>query len=135
MKVGDLPKLADVSERVNQNRLKTLENLGLIEYAEIGNADRVTYSNSAIRMVTYRDSLSYENGPKTRSPEILKEGQHAVEFRESVLCITARNMNHEDNVYEALGLLSEYARGEKSRVRIRCFVAYSDEIFSGKRRS
>ena len=112
MKVGDLPKLAGVSEKVNQDRLKTLANLGLIKDVEIGNADRVAYSNTAIRMVTYRDRLSYENGPKTRSPEILKEGQHAGKFRESVLCNTAHIMNDEDNVNEALGLFSEYAREE-----------------------
>ena len=110
IRIEDLGKLACIGNRANYARLQSLEKLGLIKYPDIDDAKRVTYSEAAIRMVTYRDRLSYENGLNLRSPEIEKDGRHEGEFRGNLLRDTVRKMGHDDNVYGALGLFSEYAR-------------------------
>ena len=106
-----LQKIAG-SERSNHYRLlKELRDFGLLEEIPIGDDKRITLSDKAIRLITYRDRLSYNEALKARSASLRDDGT----FRGSLLRETFKNLKHDDNVYETIALFAQHAREEEMR--------------------
>ena len=105
----DFRRIVGVSRQRSDKVLKNLRDAGLIENLKVNGDKRLTLSDAGIRAITYRDRLSIERGIDQRSPSLREDGK----FRGSMLRTTVKNLTHDDNVNNVVGLFAEHARAEK----------------------